>query len=71
MAPPRFALGLVAIAAFALVLRGVYIVAVTRNRTISFDEFYYEGEARSIADGNGFDLPRAGTLALGAGAHRP
>lgn len=71
MAPRRFALGLVAIAAFALVLRGVYIVAVTRNRTISYDEFYYEGEARNIADGHGFDLPRGGTLALGAGEHPP
>ncbi|HYV59105.1 MAG TPA: glycosyltransferase family 39 protein [Acidimicrobiia bacterium] len=71
MARRRFVLGLVAIAAVAFLLRDVYIVTVTRNRTISFDEFYYAGEARNLVAGDGFDLPRAGTLALGAGAHPP
>lgn len=49
----------------------MYIVTVTRDRTISYDEFFYRGEARNIADGAGFDLPRGGTLALGAGEHPP
>jgi 4-amino-4-deoxy-L-arabinose transferase-like glycosyltransferase len=67
----RFALDLAVIAAAALLIRNVYIITVTRDRTVTFDEFYYRGEAQSLAQGDGFELPRTGTLALGAGEHPP
>jgi 4-amino-4-deoxy-L-arabinose transferase-like glycosyltransferase len=67
----RFVLGLLAIAIAAFAVRAVYIVAVTRNQRVTYDEFYYRGEAQNLTSGDGFNLPRGGTLALGAGEHPP
>jgi 4-amino-4-deoxy-L-arabinose transferase-like glycosyltransferase len=64
----RFIGALVGISVFGLVLRVVYVLAVTRydNNTF-YDAFYYVGQAGEIATGHGFQTPVVG----GASALHP
>jgi 4-amino-4-deoxy-L-arabinose transferase-like glycosyltransferase len=64
----RFALGLVAISGFALVVRVVYVLSFTQyNKGRIYDEFYYIGQSAQLAAGRGFSLPIVG----GANALHP
>ncbi len=64
----RFLLGLAAITGFGLVVRVVYVLAVTQyNKNPIYDEFYYVGQSVRLADGHGFTVPIVG----GASALHP
>ena len=57
----RFILGLVALSGFALVVRVVYVLTVTRyNKGPIYDEFYYVEQSARLAAGNGFTTPIVG-----------
>jgi 4-amino-4-deoxy-L-arabinose transferase-like glycosyltransferase len=68
----RFVLILTLIAAAGFGGRAVYVLAVTNDRTATYDELYYRTEAATLAAGDGFDLPDVyGFRKLGEGEHPP
>jgi 4-amino-4-deoxy-L-arabinose transferase-like glycosyltransferase len=67
----RFARVLVCIAAAAFLGRAVYVLTVTRDQTRTYDELFYESEAVSFANGDGFEPSHFGVHLLGSGEHPP
>ena len=67
----RFAVVLVCIAAAAFLGRAAYILAVTRDQDRTYDELFYESEATSFANGDGFEPTYFGVNFLGSGEHPP
>jgi 4-amino-4-deoxy-L-arabinose transferase-like glycosyltransferase len=67
----RFARVLVCIAAAAFLGRAIYVTTVTRDQTRSYDELFYESEATSFANGDGFEPSAFGLHFLGSGEHPP
>jgi 4-amino-4-deoxy-L-arabinose transferase-like glycosyltransferase len=67
----RFARVLVCIAAAAFLGRAVYVMTVTRDQTRTYDELFYQSEATSFANGDGFEPSAFGIHFLGSGEHPP
>jgi 4-amino-4-deoxy-L-arabinose transferase-like glycosyltransferase len=67
----RFARVLVCITAAAFLGRAVYVLTVTRDQTRTYDELFYESEAVSFANGDGFEPSHLGLRPLGSGEHPP
>jgi 4-amino-4-deoxy-L-arabinose transferase-like glycosyltransferase len=67
----RFWRVLVCIAAAAFLGRAVYVTTVTRDQTRTYDELFYESEASSFANGDGFEPSAFGVNFLGSGEHPP
>jgi hypothetical protein len=67
----RFGRVLVCIAAAAFLGRAVYVTTVTRDQTRTYDELFYESEASSFANGDGFEPSAFGVNFLGSGEHPP